>query len=47
MLKKRFVESKAEDTKIQSALKSTLDMFDGKPKDLLLFYHYKEHGISV
>jgi hypothetical protein len=32
---------------MQLALKKTLDLFDGDVKDLLLFYLYKEHGISV
>jgi hypothetical protein len=32
---------------MQSALKKTLDLFDGDAKDLLLFYLYKEHGVSV
>src|SRR5581483_6145787 len=47
VLKKRTVEGKAVATKIQAALKNTLDLFDGESKDLLLFYLYREHGISV
>ncbi|HEX2557652.1 MAG TPA: hypothetical protein VHK86_04970 [Nitrososphaera sp.] len=47
MLKKRSVEGKAVVTKMQAALKNTLDLFDGESKDLLLFYLYREHGISV
>lgn len=47
MLKKRTAEGKAVATKIQAALKNTLDLFDGESKDLLLFYLYREHGISV
>jgi hypothetical protein len=29
------------------ALKKILDLFDGDAKDILLFYLYKEHGVSV
>jgi hypothetical protein len=47
VLKKRSVEDKGVATKVQSALKSTLELFDGESKDLLLFYLYKEHGVSV
>jgi hypothetical protein len=47
VLKKRSVEGKAVATKVQAALKNTLDLFDGESKDLLLFYLYREHGISV
>lgn len=47
MLKKRSVEGNAVATKVQAALKNTLDLFDGESKDLLLFYLYREHGISV
>ncbi len=47
MLKKRTADGKAIATKIQVALKNTLDLFDGESKDLLLFYLYREHGISV
>ena len=32
---------------MQAALKKTLDLFDGDAKDLLLFYLYKEHRVSV
>jgi hypothetical protein len=32
---------------MQVALKKTLDLFDGDAKDILLFYLYKEHGVSV
>ena len=32
---------------MQSALKNTLDLFDGDAKDLLLSYLYKEHGLSI
>jgi len=32
---------------MQAALKKTLDLFGGDAKDLLLFYLYKEHGVSV
>ena len=32
---------------MQRALKKTLDLFDGDSKDLLLFYLYKEHGVSA
>ena len=47
MLKKRSVEGNAVAAKVQAALKNTLDLFDGESKDLLLFYLYREHGISV
>jgi hypothetical protein len=47
VLKKRSVEGSAVATKVQAALKNTLDLFDGESKDLLLFYLYREHGISV
>ncbi len=47
MLKKRSVEGNTVATKVQAALKNTLDLFDGESKDLLLFYLYREHGISV
>lgn len=47
MLKRKTVEHNAAATKIQAALKNTLDLFDGESKDLLLFYLYREHGISV
>ena len=47
MLKKRSVEGNTVAAKVQAALKNTLDLFDGESKDLLLFYLYREHGISV
>lgn len=45
-MKKKSVDRVAT-AGMQNALKKTLDLFDGDSKDLLLFYLYKEHGISV
>jgi hypothetical protein len=45
-MKKKSVDRVAA-AGMQNALKKTLDLFDGDSKDLLLFYLYKEHGISV
>ena len=45
-MKRRSV-NRTGSTELQIALKKTLDLFDGDAKDLLLFYLYKEHKISV
>lgn len=44
--KKRSVDKTAA-RQMQSALKNTLDLFDGDAKVLLLSYLYKEHGLSI
>jgi hypothetical protein len=44
---KRKSVDRADASSMQRALKKTLSLFDGDAKDLLLFYLYKEHGISV
>lgn len=44
---KRKSVDRADAARMQNALKKTLSLFDGDAKDLLLFYLYKEHGISV
>lgn len=46
MMKKKSV-NRADMADMQLALKKTLDLFGGDSRDLLLFYLYKEHGISV
>lgn len=46
LMKKKSVERVAA-AEMQNALKKTLDMFDGDAKDMLLFYLYKEHGVSI
>lgn len=45
-MKRRSVDKVAA-AQMQTALKKTLDLFGGDAKDLLLFYLYKEHGVSV
>ena len=45
-MKRRSVDRLAA-AEMQAAFKKTLDLFDGDAKDLLLFYLYKEHGVSV
>ena len=45
-MKRRSVDKVAA-SQMQAALKKTLDLFGGDAKDLLLFYLYKEHGVSV
>ncbi|MEW6603284.1 MAG: hypothetical protein AB1351_01180 [Thermoproteota archaeon] len=44
---KRKSVDRAEAARMQYALKKTLSLFDGDAKDLLHFYLYKEHGVSV
>jgi hypothetical protein len=44
---KRKSVDRADAARMQNALKKTLSLFDGDAKDLLLFYLYKEHGISI
>jgi hypothetical protein len=47
-MKKRYVNNRTADVaEMQLALKKTLDLFDGDARDHLLFYLYKEHGVSV
>lgn len=45
-MKRKSVDRVAT-AQMQKALKKTLNLFDGDANDLLLFYLYKEHGISV
>lgn len=45
-MKRKSVDRVAS-AQMQAALKKTLNLFDGDAKDLLLFYLYKEHGVSV
>lgn len=45
-MKRRSVD-RAAAAQMQVALKKTLSLFGGDAKDLLLFYLYKEHGVSV
>jgi predicted transcriptional regulator len=46
LMKRRSLDRPAA-AEMQAALKKTLDLFDGDAKDLLLFYLYKEHRVSV
>ena len=45
-MKKKSVD-RVTMAEMQLALKKTLDLFDGDAKSLLLFYLYKEYGVSV
>jgi hypothetical protein len=45
-MKRKCVDS-MEAAQMQVALRKTLNLFDGDAKDLLLFYLYKEYGVSV
>lgn len=45
-MRRRSVE-RGEAAQMQKALKKTLSLFGGDAKDLLLFYLYKEYGVSV
>ena len=45
-MKRRSVE-REDAAQMQKALKETLGLFGGDAKDLLLFYLYKEYGVSV
>ena len=46
LMKRRSVD-RAEAAQIQRALKKTLGPFGSDTMDLLLFYLYKEYGVSV
>jgi len=46
LMKRRSIE-RAEAAQIQRALKKTLGLFGSEAKDLLLFYLYKEYGVSA
>jgi hypothetical protein len=45
-MKRKSVDRVAA-AEMQVALKKALDLFDDDAKDILLFYLYKEHGVSV
>lgn len=46
LMKRKSVDRVAA-AEMQVALKKALDLFDDDAKDILLFYLYKEHGVSV
>lgn len=46
LMRRKSVDEVAA-VQMQAALKKTLDLFGGDAKDHLLFYLYKEHGVSV
>ncbi|HXV47025.1 MAG TPA: hypothetical protein VD736_10170 [Nitrososphaera sp.] len=45
-MKRKSVDRVAA-AEMQVALKKALDLFDDDARDILLFYLYKEHGVSV
>jgi hypothetical protein len=44
---KRKSIGRIEVAQMQVMLRKTLNLFDGDTKDLLFFFLYKEHGVSV